>query len=506
MDGNKASGGSSQSDRSDVRDPLARPIDVSGLLVGGGDDSALRSELRERLSELRRHYPQIPGDRRRLEALVEQLLAGVADAMRQADASAGPLSARLRTLRMRGLGQANALWSRLFVVVPNGTAPAAVSMAHASRADLSERLRVALQGHHPVASGKLERIVAGVLAWRPRSLDDLCQRLVQGDPQLPEVSQLARLLAPHFTFAEPSPSDREGTAAPDWSVLWRLNAQSAYGGEYPRSVKACLQRFFADVCERDPIAELLDIGTGNHTATVLARRTSPRLRLYGIDVTRIAPPPAQARVGVARMRAESLAFRDGQFGAIMSINGIEYADVKRAFPEMVRVMRSGAVALTVMHRPDSSIVAGSRQFMELLHTTPILELLEMAWLYLDGGEQTTLRELDSVLAELEMKQVDVRSVQFYGVLLDGVRRAIRMRRSAPDEAYRLIQRFDNDLRWAYDKGRFLTSHMAAIPTDRQDFIEWLHQYGFAIEAVEALVSDDAADRSPVGWGVRLRKP
>jgi hypothetical protein len=225
------------------------PIDLTRF---DKDDAVLKREIAERLEAARRIYPQIPGDRRSISAVVETLAKAVLAWRAGGDASDAALMAKLGALRIKGMGSANELWPKLF------------------------------------ALGR------------------------RGDVQ-----------------------------PPDWSILWNLEGQTGYGGEYPHAIAQFLESFLGDLARECPAASILDIGTGNCAALLRARKASATFKLLGIDLADLNPPPADERIEVRRMSANALQFQDRSFDAALSVNGIEYGDRSRAFPELFRILRGG---------------------------------------------------------------------------------------------------------------------------------------------------------------------
>ncbi len=466
-----------------------------------------KRRLRQTLFALRESYPQIPADAKKLDTIVDRLANVALDAVSATDVSMAILFRRLQGLRINGMGQANRLWPQLFSLpLERGQAENSVSVATTSRADLSKFLRVLWSTHFAGTRGRLEWIIAAIAAWRPRSLRELHRRIERVEASFPDFDAFEKVYAPVFVFETPAATGPSEPASPDWTLLWQYEGASGYGGDYPADVKDFLGTFLCRVRDLDPRARILDIGTGSYAAILLAREVSTEFELIGIDIADIPAPPEVARIQSFKMSAESLGFPNEAFTAVMSVNGIEYADVDRAFPEMRRVMQPGARAALVLHRPDSLIVARARKFIEFLDSTLLMETLALSWLYLDGGSEAIERELVGQLLELKKRKVDKQFVRYFSRVMQGIPEAMQKLHSAPADAYALIQRFETDLRWTYERDRFLISHMSRIPTDRQDMLKWLGTYGFAVDAVQEVFLDSDHSVPPVGWAVQLRKP
>jgi len=487
-----------------------KPIDLSDFPEDARLHQEIKAHVRAVLSELRTRYPQIPKESKRLEAIGEELANLLLKSAGQPGFSMLLLVRRLGALQVKGLGQANDLWPWLFTVSSGPElAPEAVDISGASRTDLSRKLRSFMSAYFKNRPEKLEWVIAAVVAWRPGTLTALHHLITKVDSSFLTFDVFERSWMPYFSFGSVAAEHRALDSAPDWTLVWKKKqTKTLYGGDYPSSINAFLNEVLSEVRNRDPYSNILDIGTGNHAATLLARSVSSGFELYGIDLVRMQAPADQVRIHVLQMDAEHLAFRDSEFAAVVSVNGIEYADAERALPEMYRVMRPGAVGALVLHRPDSFIVARARRFNELLENAPIMETLALAWLYIKDGTDLMRRELEREISGLEKRKLDEvhGTNSFFAKLWDEIRTAIQSDRKSGESALRLVELGEEPLHMAHQKNRFLASRMTSIASNREQVANWLTQYGYEIDAIEDLRLDAAFDRNPIGWGVRLHKP
>ena len=345
-------------------------------------------------------------------------------------------------------------------------------------------------------------MIATVLAWRPASTRELHDLLKKADPQFPALRPFEEALGNRMVFEAGGPETR----SPDWTLLWEYTGRTGYGEAYPADVRNFLLSFFSDVKALAPAATILDIGTGNHGATLLAREVSRDFELHGIDVAHLPAPAEETRIRAFRMSAERLGFPDGQFTAVTSVNGIEYADIDRAFPEMHRVMRRGAHGALILHRPDSLIVESARKFLRFVETFPLLETLALAWMYVHEGTEVIRSELMRQVGVLRRIEVSDDFGRYYRAVLNGIPEAVELRTESPERAREMIERFEKDLRWRHQRDQFMVSHMARIPVDREELSHWLRRERFVVDAVSEVFQDNARERAPLGWAVRFHKP
>lgn len=480
---------------------MLQSIDISGLRSGTLTLQEVKRRLRETLGALRGSYPQIPADAKKLGLIVDRLAQEAADAVSGTDVSMAALSRRMQNLRINGMGQASQLWPQLFSLPPAVPAGKRIDMTAPSRAELAAFVRDLWRDHFAAAPGRLAWVAAAITSWRPGSLRELFRCIGRVDPSFADFGSFEKACAPVFSFGRPaSPAQ-----SPDWALLWQYEGASGYGGDYPADVRNFLGAFLSAVRDLDARAKILDIGTGSHAATLLARAASDGFELFGIDVADVPPPPAAARIQVRDMSADDLGFADGEFTAVMSVNGIEYAGMDRAFAEMRRVMRPGAPGALVLHRPDSLILERGRAFIDFMDGTLLLETLGLAWLFLHDGDAAAERELIRQLLDLQKRRVDPRFARYFSRVMHGIPEAVEKKESAPEEARAIVERFETDLRWTYARDRFLISHMARIPTAPEKVAQWLTGYGFAVDSVQDVYLDADHSVAPVGWAIRLHR-
>ena len=161
-------------------------------------------------------------------------------------------------------------------------------------------------------------------------------------------------------------------AGQGWTHYWREGwaASCAPASERAaREIRERWMRWFADLPDG---SRVLDLGTGNGIllahAAAAARQQGKRFSLTGVDLADIDPlrwlsslPPGLRRArflgGVA---AERLPLDAGEFDAVVSQYGLEYADLEPALAEVERVLAPGGRLLWLAHAEDSSVVRQNR--------------------------------------------------------------------------------------------------------------------------------------------------
>jgi SAM-dependent methyltransferase len=157
-----------------------------------------------------------------------------------------------------------------------------------------------------------------------------------------------------------------------WNQYWHYDRiASCFDGagatNYDESVAAGWRDFFGTLA---PEARIIDLCTGNGAAALLAAQAG-RFEIVAVDQADIDPPAFVSRhaADFARIafrgatEVEALPFADASFDVAISQYGIEYSDLARSVPELLRVLAPGGRARLVVHAADGIVAAGARAVM-----------------------------------------------------------------------------------------------------------------------------------------------
>lgn len=159
-----------------------------------------------------------------------------------------------------------------------------------------------------------------------------------------------------------------------WDQYWHFDRiASCFDGagatNYDESVASGWRAFFREL---PPGTRIVDLCTGNGAAALIAaevgRTEAKGFEIVAVDGADIDPPAfvtrhaedlAQIRF-VPGTQVEALPFADSSFDAAISQYGIEYSDLARSVPELVRVLAPGGRVRLVVHAADGAVAAGAR--------------------------------------------------------------------------------------------------------------------------------------------------
>lgn len=184
-----------------------------------------------------------------------------------------------------------------------------------------------------------------------------------------------------------------------WSRYWSHGASHSCAGSYGNRYEGALAAFWREGFAALPArARLLDIATGNGPLPRLLLDADPggSSTCDALDLAELAPawvdalaPAQRARVRFrGGQQAETLPFASAQFDLVMSQYGLEYTDLARTVPELLRVLKPGAAVRLVVHH-----AAGRPALLAEA------ELAHLAWMGGSGGLFDTVAALLPALAQ-----------------------------------------------------------------------------------------------------------
>lgn len=148
-----------------------------------------------------------------------------------------------------------------------------------------------------------------------------------------------------------------------WSRYWSHGVAHSCGGSYGNRYEGSLAQFWRTASSGlRPGARMLDIATGNGAVPqLLLASTANSISCDAIDLARpepqwIAGLPRHKRGRIrfhGEQAAETLPFADGHFDLVSSQYGLEYTDLARSVPEILRVLRPGGRVCLITHHADA---------------------------------------------------------------------------------------------------------------------------------------------------------
>lgn len=149
-----------------------------------------------------------------------------------------------------------------------------------------------------------------------------------------------------------------------WSRYWAGGALHSCGGSFDGNYAGEIRAFWSEAfAPLDGGARLLDLATGNGPIPKLLLELRPGVDVQcdAVDLASVAPAWPQSLPSAERARlrfhqgvqAENLPFADAGFDLVVSQYGLEYSDLRRSVPELLRVLRPGGRVRLLVHHADA---------------------------------------------------------------------------------------------------------------------------------------------------------
>jgi SAM-dependent methyltransferase len=179
-----------------------------------------------------------------------------------------------------------------------------------------------------------------------------------------------------------------------WTRHWSTGAAHSCAGSYADTYGGAIAAFWASVHAHTAAgARVLDLATGNGAVPRLLLQLRPSLDLSidAVDIAGNAPAWTPTQAAALRFHphvsAEALPFSDQQFDLVVSQYGLEYTDLARALPELLRVRAADGRIALLMHHANSRPAALAR-----------VEMDHLSWLQRPDGLLATCAEMLAPMA------------------------------------------------------------------------------------------------------------
>jgi SAM-dependent methyltransferase len=235
------------------------------------------------------------------------------------------------------------------------------------------------------------------------------------------------------------------------------------------------------------------------------REHTARTSLCTASTYQRPPPAGTLRVALARMDANRLAFANDAFDAAVSVNGIEYAMPDRALPELRRVLRPGAEAAFVLHRPDSFVVQRAVAINRFVREARLLEVVALAQVQLATPNDRLRTQIEGHLRGIERDRGSHPPDPFFPRLWEMLQATLRASHEAREMTSKTMKWCDGFLRWVLRKNDYVAGHAAQLGKDEQSLANTLTTHGLRVASLATLRSDAGTGPGIAGWAVVVRK-
>jgi len=291
-----------------------------------------------------------------------------------------------------------------------------------------------------------------------------------------------------------------------WTLYWQSGCLDSCVATKSSEDAVAIDVFWRGFANNlEPGSRVLDLATGNGTVLAALLNSNAALKATGVDKAGIDPLRFLSEPGVLAevdFRGDvdicAMPFGDGEFDAVTSQFGIEYASLQTAVPEAGRVLRRGGKLQLLMHHADGEIVKPAR-----------VRRREMDALLKDGGVLETLKAY--VAGQLSEAALDAagrahlasdagRSSQISGQIFKGVNSVINSINKGDQRAGTELCRVML-LRLGADRDRLRQLEDAALTHSQFDDIveQFKTQRVNAVVANTLCANEGTDDEFIVGW-------
>ncbi len=297
-----------------------------------------------------------------------------------------------------------------------------------------------------------------------------------------------------------------------WTLYWQADRLDSADAVQSSNDYEPIQAWWAELAAAlGDTSSVLDLATGNGTVPKALLETNPTLGIVAVDRADIDPvrflsdPGALSGVTFqGGIDVTALPYDPESFDAITSQFGIEYAPLRQAVTEALRVLRTGGVLQFLMHSDDSEIVqpahARRQEMQALLADNGVLMKLNN---FLAGTE--SLEALESTGQAYLASGIE-QTAGISGQIFSGINQSIGLAQQGDSKAAAELCE-TMLLRLAADHDRLRALGNAAMDKETfYDTVAALEGAGVVTDVAEPLTaSPESGNGFVIGWRYRGRR-
>ena len=157
-----------------------------------------------------------------------------------------------------------------------------------------------------------------------------------------------------------------------WTDYWQHGHLTSFGDVFAKNYPAVLSEGWKSWAkELETPVVLVDIATGNGALIDLVSEcVAVGTQMIGVDAAKLSVPEKLKSLPYVQFidetKVESLPFKDSEASAAMSQFGLEYANLKQAVPELLRVLNDNGAFRFITHIEDSLILRPNKQILNVV--------------------------------------------------------------------------------------------------------------------------------------------
>ncbi len=216
-----------------------------------------------------------------------------------------------------------------------------------------------------------------------------------------------------------------------WSDYWEQGHLTSFGESFSSNYTGVLNEIWAPrFAELTNNFKVLDLATGNGALPLMVsdylKNSTIEGEVIGVDLAKIKTDINAVNLAdnlnvklLSNIDCIELPFEDGQFELVMSQYGIEYADLKKAIPEALRVLHSKGRLALVLHHENSLILKRNRRILLLIKADEIEDIFKLlSGIVNKMGEVKSKQDLDRAKQDQSCEALRKQLNASIGVLVD----------------------------------------------------------------------------------------
>ena len=160
----------------------------------------------------------------------------------------------------------------------------------------------------------------------------------------------------------------------NWSKFWAQGHVTTFGEFFKEGYRGEIGQWWQTVLQRLPEGgQVVDLGCGNTALLTAILEAGLQLQYIGVDPAAVSINPRASTLLVESMfppklltgyGAESVPLESGSVDAVVSVFGIEYAELSKAIPEVSRLLVPEGRFDWIVHHADSVVSRMSRRAIQ----------------------------------------------------------------------------------------------------------------------------------------------
>lgn len=171
-----------------------------------------------------------------------------------------------------------------------------------------------------------------------------------------------------------------------WTLFWRQGHSTTFGDYFKQGYTGGVADWWQSVLDNLPAHPVvMEVGCGNCSLLPAMIKAGIKAKYIGVDIASVKLSTV-AEQGLAESEievilhsgtpAEEVPEPDASVDTIASVFGIEYSDLDRSLPEVLRLLKPGGRFCALLHHDDSVVTSMSRRAISEYDSYDVKKVIE----------------------------------------------------------------------------------------------------------------------------------